>query len=322
MVQAPLPYDMFDVTRSADEARRADKLSSIYHRGQALAWNGRDVLRELVAKHGPPKLPPEARAPLARIFSILMWGELAAWRISAQLADRLEGLGEKMAATSQAFDEARHFYVLHDYLVLLGENPGRPEPRAEAVLEMTLRTDSLAEKLLGMQLLIENIALTIFHYVRETKIEPVLCELLPYYEKDEARHVGLGVQALPGILRRMGIPGGLSLFAFQFRLLINVIRSLKAIEPDLRALGLSPRVVADHGTAKMNTSSRALFAEMGVKSTYGHEVSSRAMGAIVELAFPTEQGAPLPARLSAAAHVIRHGIDVPAVPDDAAALAN
>ena len=49
---------------------------------------------------------------------MLMWGELAAWRISAQLADRLEPLEMKMAATSQAHDEARHFYVMHDYLEL------------------------------------------------------------------------------------------------------------------------------------------------------------------------------------------------------------
>jgi hypothetical protein len=48
---------------------------------------------------------------------------LTAWRVSAR--------GWRPA--SQAFDEARHTYVLLDCLVLLGESLGRPEPGAEAV---------------------------------------------------------------------------------------------------------------------------------------------------------------------------------------------
>ena len=105
-----LAYDMFDLDRSAEEARRLVKCQSIYHRGQELAWDGRDLLGELIAKHGGVHIAdPEKAAALSRIFNIILWGELAAWRISAQLADRLVPLEAKMAATSQAFDEARHF---------------------------------------------------------------------------------------------------------------------------------------------------------------------------------------------------------------------
>jgi hypothetical protein len=314
MPQAPLPYDMFELARSAEEARRADKLSSIYHRGQMLAWNGRDVLAELVARHGPPQVDPDTRRALQRVFAILMWGELAAWRISAQLADRLVALEPKMAATSQAHDEARHFYVLHDYLALLGDVPGRPDPAAEAVLEMTLRTHSVVEKLLGMQLLIENIALTIFHHVRVLGVEPVLCDLLAYYEKDEARHVGLGVQALPDLLRAMSLPEGLKLLAFQLRLITNVLRSLKSIEPDLRALGIPAREIIEHGTGKMEHTTQLMFTELGVRTTAGHELTKRTTGAIVELAFPPPDAASFGARLAAAVRVLRHGPDVTPVP--------
>src|SRR5579883_2351135 len=143
-----LPYDMFDVHKSAEEARRSDKLANIYHRGQALAWNGREVLAELLAKHGGIHMAEHHRKSLARLFSILMWGELAAWRISAHLADRLIPLEAKMAATSQAFDEARHFYVLHDYLVELGHFPCPPDPQSQAVLSRVLETNSMVEKLM------------------------------------------------------------------------------------------------------------------------------------------------------------------------------
>ena len=118
-----LPYDMFDHLRTEGEARRARKMESIYHVGQTRLWNGREVLAELIKKHGKPELGPKERRGLARVFSIIMWGELAAWKISAQLADRLEPLEAKLAASSQVHDEARHFYVMHDYLEALGEPP-------------------------------------------------------------------------------------------------------------------------------------------------------------------------------------------------------
>jgi hypothetical protein len=64
-----------------------------------------------------------------------MWGELAAWKISAQLADELEPLEAKLAATSQVHDEARHFYVMHDYLDALGEKAEPMEFWSQRVLD-------------------------------------------------------------------------------------------------------------------------------------------------------------------------------------------
>ena len=63
---------MFDLARSADEARRAHKLESLYHRGQDLAWDGRAVLRELIDKHGGIRVPEEKRAALGQIFAVIM----------------------------------------------------------------------------------------------------------------------------------------------------------------------------------------------------------------------------------------------------------
>ena len=39
--KSPLPFDMFELQRAADEARRAEKMENIYHRGQDLIWSGR-----------------------------------------------------------------------------------------------------------------------------------------------------------------------------------------------------------------------------------------------------------------------------------------
>jgi hypothetical protein len=232
---------MFDATRGDAEARRARKMESIYHVGQNRIWDGREVLAELIAKHGPPRLPDDKRRALAKVFAIIMWGELAAWKISAQLADALEPLEAKLAATSQAHDEARHFYVMHDYLDALGQ---KAEPMgfwSQRVLELTLGTPDLVKKLLGMQLTVETIALVIFQRVRELEVEPVLTELLPYYERDEARHVGLGVQLVPQLMNELSIPQMIDVALFQLDLLVTTLLALKAIEPDLLALGVDPR---------------------------------------------------------------------------------
>ena len=36
--RSKIAYDMFDLERSASEARRLSKCERIYHRGQDLAW--------------------------------------------------------------------------------------------------------------------------------------------------------------------------------------------------------------------------------------------------------------------------------------------
>src|SRR5579859_5134827 len=165
--KARLPYDMFDVRLSDGEARRARRMESIYHVGQNRIWDGRDVLAELIKKHGRPTLGEKERKALARVFSIIMWGELGAWKISAQLADELVPLEAKLAAASQVHDEARHFYVMHDYLDALGEKPAKLDVWSRQVVEMTLATPDIVRKLMGMQLTIETIALVIFQRVRE-----------------------------------------------------------------------------------------------------------------------------------------------------------
>jgi hypothetical protein len=243
---------MFELTagRADREARRARRLSSIYHVGQERIWDGREVLAELVKKHGRPQLPERQRNALSRIFSIIMWGELAAWKISAQLSDQLVELEPKLAAASQVHDEARHFYVMHDYLALLGHEPPPMDFWSRRVVEMTLGTKDLTKKLLGMQLTIETIALTLFQHVRELRVEPVLADLLPYYERDEARHVGLGTQLVPALMGKMSIPQKIGVALFQLELLASSVFSLKAMESDLLTIGVDPRDILAIGFRK------------------------------------------------------------------------
>ena len=259
----PLPFDMFDVARTAEEASAASKLEGIYHKGQRYAWNGKEVLSELVAKHGPVDLPPDKRAALQGLFAVILWGELAAWKVSADLALQLEPLEAKMAATSQAHDEARHFYVMHDYLSLLGEVPHKLGPKTTRVLLGTLQADTLAKKLVGMQLMIEPMALTLFHLVRKANVEPILTELVTRYERDEARHVALGVLHLPKLLSKMTLPEASSLWAWEFREFWAQVDMFQELEPLFLAIGITPREVIEIGRQKQIRANQLLAEELG-----------------------------------------------------------
>ena len=90
-------------------SRHDDILTGIYHLGQEKIWDGRVVLDDLVKIHGKPStLEPKIQNSLARIFTMILKGEEAAWKISLQLAAMLDNVPARMAATSQAHDEARH----------------------------------------------------------------------------------------------------------------------------------------------------------------------------------------------------------------------
>ncbi len=287
--KSPLPFDMFAVAQDAATAKRQDRLQSIYHRGQALAWDGQAVLSELLQKHGGIKLRQEQRVAVGSVIGVLMWGELAAWKIASQLADSLVPLGPKLAATSQAHDEARHFYVLHDYLAEIGFVPQPLDRQTRMLLDGVLTTHDPLFKVMGMQLMIEALALTIFQALRESQAEPVLCELLRYFEKDEARHVGLGLQYLPTELPKISKWKEKRLLAFQVQLLLAALLELKALEPHMRVLGVDPRQVYLLGTTKQALVFEMLWKEQGQSEPQEESLASRLLTASGELLFPDAQ---------------------------------
>jgi hypothetical protein len=243
------PYELFSRHEGAAQARQ-EKLERIYHIGQKNIWDGPAVLDELCRKHGRPDLDPTTREAISRIFAIILWGELAAWNISSEIAFRLDDVEAKMAATSQAFDEARHFTVMRDYLRLLGGPPPRLDAYSQTILTELLETDSLLKKLIGMQLLVENIALCLFRAVADARPEPVLGDLMPYYERDEARHVGLGVLELPKLLRGIGPVEQARLVFMQVK--INTLIGWGTIlqRHDFETIGLDVNHVVHDGTQK------------------------------------------------------------------------
>jgi len=282
-----LAYDMFDKERTKREAAAAKALSGIYHKGQDKAWDGREILEMCLTNHGGVHIEDDKLKALGNVFSVILWGELAAWKISASLALEIVELEAKMAATSQTHDEARHFYVMKDYLDELGYFPNKPNPATESILNNILKTDCLGKKLLGMQLMVEPIAITIFRFVRESNVEPVLSELLEYYERDEARHIALGVKHLPSVIRNMSWKEKVSLLLFQIKLLSLEVEGLRYLEKDFEALGIDPQEVFKFAEKKQMDALSLLADELGI-SEYIWTPVVKAMNLQKDLAFSKE----------------------------------
>jgi len=259
-----IDYDIFDRERTEQEAKSATVLAGIYHKGHTKGWDGVAVLNDLLAKHNGINIPLDKSKALAEIFNVILWGELAAWKVSAELAFEIEHMEAKMAATSQAHDEARHFYVMHNYLKELGHVPDRVNSATEALLNNVMDANSLGKKLLGMQLMVEPIAITIFRFVRDTNVEPVLCELLKLYEIDEARHIALGVQYLPEVIKKMSFAEKVRLALFQIKLLSLEVEGLKYLEDSLLKLGIDPKDVYSFAEKKQMDSLSKLANELGI----------------------------------------------------------
>jgi hypothetical protein len=234
------PYALLDAwaDRAAGETKKLEKL---YHNTQAYAWDPRAVLDELEAKHGGIHVPEEKREALGHLFTVLLWGELAAWNIAADLARALPDLDAKMAATGQVFDEARHFTVLRDYFARAGVTLPPVNPFGRRVLVNILGTESVIEKLYGMQLTVETLALGIFRGLEASRVEPVLSDLLAYIERDESRHVALGVLYLPKLLARATPFARAKNWAFNVELFLLTLAGGQFLDQHFRALGLDHR---------------------------------------------------------------------------------
>ena len=121
---------------------------------------------------------------------------------TAKIVETVPWIDAKYYASTQVMDEARHVEVFAKYLdtKLSGHYP------INAHLKMLL-DDIVADSrwdmtYLGMQIMVEGLALAAFGFIHQLTTEPLLKQLLRYVMSDEARHVAFGVLQPEGVLRR------------------------------------------------------------------------------------------------------------------------
>ena len=159
---------------------------------------------EAMAIHGTPywaKFSSKDRADLRRHyaswqFSQFLHGEQGAMVCAARIVESVPDLDAKFYSATQTMDEARHAEL---YSRFLHEKMGMLYPindNLQALLGDTLRDSRWDMPYLGMQVLIEGLALAAFGLLRDTTTKPLPKQLLAYVMQDEARHVAFGRMAL------------------------------------------------------------------------------------------------------------------------------
>lgn len=133
--------------------------------------------------------------------SQFLHGEQGAMLVAAQLVSAVPDIESKLYASSQVMDEARHVEVFDRYLHEKVGNTYPISPHLRALLDRILKDSRWDMKLLGMQIMVEGLALAAFGVTRAYIEEPLLQSLTTYVIQDEARHVAYGVLSLRDFYR-------------------------------------------------------------------------------------------------------------------------
>ncbi len=129
-------------------------------------------------------------------LSQFLHGEQGALICTAQIVETVPWIDAKYYAATQVMDEARHVEVFAKYLdeKLSGHYPINAHLRL--LLDDIIGDNRWDMTYLGMQIMVEGLALAAFGFIHQLTTEPLLKQLLRYVISDEARHVAFGVLSL------------------------------------------------------------------------------------------------------------------------------
>jgi hypothetical protein len=136
-------------------------------------------------------------------LSQFVHGEQGALLVASQLVSCAPTYNAKLYAASQAFDEARHVEVFNRYLQ---SKVGfmYPVTRSLKLLLDKILTDPRWDlKFIGMQIIIEGLALAAFNTMKGGTQDPVLKSIVELVIRDEARHVTFGVNYLEEFVKSL-----------------------------------------------------------------------------------------------------------------------
>ena len=129
-------------------------------------------------------------------LSQFMHGEQGALICTAKIVETVPWIDAKYYASTQVMDEARHVEVFAKYLdtKLNGHYP--LNTHLGLLLDDIIEDSRWDMTYLGMQIMVEGLALAAFGLMHMVTPEPLLKQLLRYVMSDEARHVAFGVLSL------------------------------------------------------------------------------------------------------------------------------
>ena len=130
------------------------------------------------------------------LLSQFMHGEQGALLCTARIVETVPWIDAKYYAATQVMDEARHVEVFARYLDEKLGSQYRINDNLRGILDDILADSRWDIVYLGMQIMVEGLALAAFGMMHQVTTEPLLKKMLRYVMSDEARHVAFGVLSL------------------------------------------------------------------------------------------------------------------------------
>ena len=140
---------------------------------------------------------------LAWRISQFMHGEQGALLCTAKIVETVPWIDAKYYAATQVVDEARHVEVFSRYLQDKVGITYPVNPHLQLLLDDIINDSRWDMTYLGMQIMVEGLALAAFGMMHAMTEEPLLKKLLRYVMSDEARHVAFGVLTLQEVYFEM-----------------------------------------------------------------------------------------------------------------------
>jgi hypothetical protein len=161
-----------------------------------LASAAREVDGSPIASWGDKELTALGVENLKAQLSQFMHGEQGAMMTAAKIVETVPWIDARYYAATQTMDEARHTEVFAKYLHTKVGEAYPMSPFLEGQITALLEDSRWDIAYLGMQIVIESLALAAFGSMLRSTDEPLLKKLLRYVMSDEARHVAFGVLSL------------------------------------------------------------------------------------------------------------------------------
>jgi P-aminobenzoate N-oxygenase AurF len=196
-----------------DESR--DRLLALYEKGKEKQWNTNTRLDwSIEVDPGSPENAPDVYIPIfgsdmyekmndqekrelrhhmgAWTNSQFLHGEQGALICASKIVPAVPDIDCKFYAATQVMDEARHVETYSRYLREKIEMAYPINPYLKSLLEDVVKDSRWDMLCLGMQVMIEGLALAAFAMTRDFSEEPLGKALTTYVMQDEARHVAFG----------------------------------------------------------------------------------------------------------------------------------
>jgi hypothetical protein len=136
-------------------------------------------------------------------LSQFMHGEQGALICTAKIVETVPWYDAKLYASTQVVDEARHVEVFARYLDEKLGGSYQINAHLRMLLDDIVNDSRWDMTYLGMQIMVEGLALAAFGNMQQMTNEPLLKKLLRYVMSDEARHVAFGVLSLQEVYAHM-----------------------------------------------------------------------------------------------------------------------